>query len=59
MSLAYVSYLLTVFREMNLPNAPRYFTGRDNDTETERLREYGSFSGEVGDLVMKVCSDLL
>lgn len=29
------------------------------NTETERLREQGTFSGEVGDLVMKVCSDLL
>ena len=29
------------------------------NTETERFREQGTFSGEVGDLVMKVCSDLL
>ena len=27
--------------------------------ETERFREQGTFSGEVGDLVMKVCSDIL
>ena len=29
------------------------------NTETERFREQGTFSGEVGDLVMKVCTDLL
>ena len=29
------------------------------NTETERFREQGTFSGDVGDLVMKVCSDLL
>ena len=31
----------------------------DLNTETERFREPGTFSGEVGDLVMKVCSDVL
>ena len=32
---------------------------KEVNTETERFREQGTFSGEVGDLVMKVCSDLL
>lgn len=27
--------------------------------ETERFREEGTFCGEMGDLVMKVCSDIL
>ena len=30
----------------------------DLNTETERFREEGTFSGEVGDLVIKVCSDI-
>ena len=29
------------------------------NAESERFREQGTFSGEVGDLVMKVCSDIL
>lgn len=31
----------------------------DLNTETERFREEGNFCGEVGDLGMKVCSDIL
>lgn len=27
--------------------------------ETERFRDQGSFCGEIGDLVIKVCSDIL
>ena len=29
------------------------------NAETERFRDQGSFCGDVGDLVIKVCSDLL
>lgn len=29
------------------------------NTETERFREPGTFCGEVGDLIIKVCSDIL
>lgn len=28
-------------------------------TQTERFREPGTFCGEVGDLIIKVCSDIL
>ena len=31
----------------------------DLNVETERFREPGTFCGEVGDLVIKVCSDML
>lgn len=31
----------------------------DINAETERFRDQGTFSGEVGDLVLKVCSDIL
>ena len=31
----------------------------DLNTEMERFREEGTFCGEVGDLVIKVCSDIL
>ena len=31
----------------------------DINAETERFREEGTFCGEVGDLVVKVCSDIL
>lgn len=31
----------------------------DLNDETERFREEGTFCGEVGDLVIKVCSDIL
>lgn len=29
------------------------------NAETERFREPGTFCGEVGDLIIKVCSDIL
>lgn len=31
----------------------------DLNAETERFREPGTFCGDVGDLVIKVCSDIL
>lgn len=31
----------------------------DINAKTERFREAGTFCGEVGDLVIKVCSDIL
>lgn len=31
----------------------------DMNAETERFRDQNSFCGDVGDLVIKVCSDLL